>query len=93
MARHERARQAKMPVHTLERRENDMFRSGMAAMFAAVWSFMAAVSVVSATESGVQLKEVVVTATKTERNTQDITQSVTVITAKELHPAVLKKMK
>jgi len=38
-----------------------------------------------------KLKEVVVTATKTERNTQDITQSVTVITAKELHPAVLKK--
>jgi len=45
---------------------------------------MAMVSVVIAAESDVQLKEVVVTATKTERSAQDITQSVTVITADEL---------
>ncbi len=52
---------------------------------------MVAVSVVTVTESDAQLKEVVVTATKTEKNTQDITQSVTAITAKEIRPAVFKK--
>ncbi len=37
-----------------------------------------------AEDSGVQLKEVVVTATKTEKEPQDITQSVTIITAGDI---------
>jgi outer membrane cobalamin receptor len=41
-------------------------------------------SAVIAAESTVQLKEVVVTATKTEKQPQDVTQSVTVITADEI---------
>ena len=61
-----------------------MFRNSIAAVFAAVWSIMAVVPVVTAAESSVELQEVVVTATKTERSTQDITQSVTVITADDL---------
>ena len=39
---------------------------------------------VSATEEGVQLKEMVVTATRTEKEQQDVTQSVTVITAEDI---------
>ncbi len=39
---------------------------------------------VLAEEAGTQLKEIVVTATKTEKNLQDVTQSVTVITADEI---------
>ena len=61
-----------------------MLRRSILAAFAAVWSCMVLVSVVSATEADVQLKEVVVTATKTEKSPQDITQSVTVITADEI---------
>jgi outer membrane cobalamin receptor len=38
----------------------------------------------TAQESNVQLKEVVVTATKTEKKQQDVTQSVTVITGEEI---------
>ena len=37
-----------------------------------------------ADEPSMQLKEVIVTATKTEKDPQDITQSVTVITADEI---------
>ncbi len=39
---------------------------------------------VKAEEESVQLKEVVVTATKTEKEPQDVTQSVTVITAEDI---------
>jgi len=41
-------------------------------------------SIVSAQEQNVKLNEVVVTATKTEKELKDVTQSVTVITAAEL---------
>jgi outer membrane cobalamin receptor len=47
-------------------------------------SMVAAVPEVKAEEANVQLKEVVVTATKTEKEQQDLTQSVTVITATDI---------
>ena len=47
-------------------------------------AMVSAVPVVLAEESSIQLKEVVVTATKTEKEPQDVTQSVTVITADEI---------
>ena len=45
----------------------------------AVWSVVA-----FAEEADVKLKEIVVTATKTEKDPKDVTQSVTVITADEI---------
>ncbi len=51
----------------------------------ALWSFVLSASAVMAADGNVQqLKEVVVTATKTEKKPQDVTQSVTVITAGEI---------
>jgi outer membrane cobalamin receptor len=50
-------------------------------MFAAIVS---AIPVARADEASVQLKEVVVTATKTEKEPQDVTQTVTVITADDI---------
>jgi outer membrane cobalamin receptor len=44
----------------------------------------------SADEPGVKLKEVVVTATRTEKEPQDVTQSVTVITADEIRKSGAK---
>ena len=48
------------------------------------WVSVSAVPAVMAEDSGVQLKEVVVTATKTDREPQDVTQTVTVITADDI---------
>lgn len=50
----------------------------------AVVAMVSAVPVAMAEEPNIQLKEVVVTATKTEREPQDISQSVTVITADDI---------
>ena len=47
-------------------------------------AMVSAVSEVKAEDASVQLKEVVVTATKTEKEPQDVTQSVTVITADDI---------
>jgi outer membrane cobalamin receptor len=47
-------------------------------------AMVAAVSEVKAEEASIQLKEVVVTATKTEKEPQDLTQTVTVITADDI---------
>ncbi|MFA5073859.1 MAG: TonB-dependent receptor [Nitrospirota bacterium] len=46
--------------------------------------FALLVSTVLAEEPSIQMKEVVVTATRTEKDLQDVTQSVTVITAEEI---------
>ncbi len=52
---------------------------------AMIWCVSAsAAPVVMADDTGVQLKEVVVTATKTEKEPQDVTQTVTVITADDI---------
>lgn len=48
------------------------------------WIVALAVNVGRAEEAEVKLKEVVVTATKTEKQPQDVTQSVTVITSDEI---------
>ncbi len=49
------------------------------------WCFLTlSISAVRAEEAEVKLNQVVVTATKTEKNPQDVTQSVTVITADEI---------
>ena len=50
----------------------------------AILLFLGAESVVPAQEKNVRLNEVVVTATKTEKELKDVTQSVTVVTAAEL---------
>src|SRR3990172_23365 len=50
-----------------------------AVIFSAGWSIVA-----FAEEADVKLQEVVVTATKTEKDPKDVTQSVTVITADEI---------
>ena len=50
-----------------------------AVIFSAAWSIVA-----FAEEADVKLQEVVVTATKTEKDPKDVTQSVTVITADEI---------
>ncbi len=50
----------------------------------AVWSAVIVCSAVSAAFADVQLPEMVVTATKTERKLQDVTQDVTLITAGEI---------
>jgi outer membrane cobalamin receptor len=60
-----------------------MFRRSLVLLIAASLGIGSSGSIVMADES-VQLKEVVVTATKTEKQPQDVTQSVTVITADEI---------
>lgn len=60
-----------------------MFRRSFAFIIAAALGIALSGSIVMADEN-VQLKEVVVTATKTEKQPQDVTQSVTVITADEI---------
>jgi outer membrane cobalamin receptor len=61
-----------------------MFGRIIIAVFGALLSCMVLASAVLADSSAVQLKEVVVTATKTEKRPQDVTQSVTVITGEEI---------
>jgi outer membrane cobalamin receptor len=61
-----------------------MFKKSVAAAVVVWWMAGAAVPAVMAEDSSVQLKEVVVTATKTEKEPQDVTQSVTVITAADI---------
>src|SRR4030067_1634491 len=53
--------------------------SFFAVIFSAPWSIVA-----FAEEADVKLQEVVVTATKTEKDPKDVTQSVTVITSDEI---------
>ncbi len=60
-----------------------MIKRSVAAVVMVWWAAVAAVPAV-AEDGNVQLKEVVVTATRTEKETQDITQSVTVITADDI---------
>ena len=60
-----------------------MFRRSFAFIIAAALGIALSGSIVMA-DDNVQLKEVVVTATKTEKQPQDVTQSVTVITADEI---------
>ncbi len=50
----------------------------------AVWLSAAAIGGISTALADVEMKEVVVTATKTERKPQDVTQSMTVITSDEI---------
>lgn len=61
-----------------------MFRRSIAIVLGAVLFCLTVVSVVLAEDYDVQLQEVVVTATKTEKRPQDVTQSVTVITGNEI---------
>jgi outer membrane cobalamin receptor len=60
-----------------------MFRRSFVLFIAAALGIASSGSIVLADEN-VKLKEVVVTATKTEKQPQDVTQSVTVITADEI---------
>ncbi len=60
-----------------------MVRRSFVVLISAVLGFVSSGSIVMADEN-VQLKEVVVTATKTEKQPQDVTQSVTVISADEI---------
>ena len=61
-----------------------MVKKSVVVFFSAVWIFVLFVSKVVSADENVQLKEVVVTATKTEKQPQDVTQSVTVISADEI---------
>ncbi len=63
-------------------KENDMKRKIIAGL--AVWSTLTIIGGISPAAADVQMNEVVVTATKTERKPQDVTQSVTVITADDI---------
>jgi vitamin B12 transporter len=60
-----------------------MVRNKAVVFIMTVWTFVFVSCIVWADEN-VQLKEVVVTATKTEKQPQDVTQSVTVIAADEI---------
>ncbi len=60
-----------------------MIKISVAAVVMIWWAAVAAVSA-AAEDADMQLKEVVVTATKTEKQPQDITQSVSVITSDEI---------
>ncbi len=51
---------------------------------AATWALFLPAANVSAAEENIQLKEMVVTATRTEKEQKDVTQSVTVITAEDI---------
>ncbi len=51
---------------------------------AATWALFIPAANVSAAEENIQLKELVVTATRTEKEQKDVTQSVTVITAEDI---------
>ena len=57
-----------------------MFAKTMAVLVLASIAFVASAPVVKGEEAAVQLKEVIVTATRTEKSPQDVTQTVTVIT-------------
>jgi len=61
-----------------------MFKKSKAVVIAVCSLGMLSASVAHAESSDMQLKEVVVTATKTVKYAQDVTQSVTVITADEI---------
>ncbi len=60
-----------------------MFKRSFVVLISAALGFVSSASI-AMSEENVQLKEVVVTATKTEKQPQDVTQSVTVITADEI---------
>ncbi|MGC1454195.1 MAG: TonB-dependent receptor [Nitrospirota bacterium] len=60
-----------------------MFKRSLGVLISAALGIASSGSIVMADEN-VQLKEVVVTATKTEKQPQDVTQSVTVISADEI---------
>ena len=64
--------------------KTSVVRLSIAALVVAWCAAVSTVPAVMAEDSGVQLKEVVVTATKTEKEPQDVTQSVTVITADDI---------
>jgi vitamin B12 transporter len=51
---------------------------------AAVWAMLLPASYGSAADENIELKEVVVTATRTEKEQKDVTQSITVITADDI---------
>ncbi len=51
---------------------------------AAAWALFLPAAIVSAADETIQIKEVVVTATRTEKEQKDVTQSVTVITAEDI---------
>ena len=53
-------------------------------LVAAAWALFLPAANVSAAEENIQIKEVVVTATRTEKEQKDVTQSVTVITAEDI---------
>lgn len=61
-----------------------MVRNSVVVFIIAVWTFVLFFSAVVSADENVSLKEVVVTATKTEKQPQDVTQSVTVITSDEI---------
>ena len=53
-------------------------------LVAAAWALFLPAANVSAADENIQIKEVVVTATRTEKEQKDVTQSVTVITAEDI---------
>ncbi len=53
-------------------------------LLAAAWALFLPAANVSAADENIQIKEVVVTATRTEKEQKDVTQSVTVITAEDI---------
>jgi vitamin B12 transporter len=61
-----------------------MVRKGVVVIVITVLAFVLSASVVAWADENVKLEEVVVTATKTEKQPQDVTQSVTVINADEI---------
>ncbi len=61
-----------------------MMKKAVIAAVLAWWTAVSAAPAVMAEDAGVQLKEVVVTATRTEKDPQDVTQTVTLITAGDI---------
>ncbi|HXY55784.1 MAG TPA: TonB-dependent receptor [Nitrospirota bacterium] len=61
-----------------------MIKRSIAAVIMILWTAVSVASAAAAEDADVQLKEVVVTATKTEKEPQDVTQSVTVITSDDI---------